>query len=206
MKKAMMIMVALVALISLLRLQGQKTETPVSVQAPAATAKPTPAEKKAELMDWDMDEAAAERAAEMANAVPQKPLTGKLSAIKLFLGLPQAYWEAESPHVNAKGYDELVAAGESVPKPEAFQYRQGKYLIGVWFDKKSGLAREVSIAPENLDEDLTLNEAKQIVASVGITKPPVKDRENAGWLNWNKQGQVSASFSDEHELFITVEK
>jgi hypothetical protein len=193
-------------------LASQSNTSAASATSTRSTESATPATSKSatandnELMSGNMDQDAAESAAEIANAVPQKPLTGKLSAIKLFLDLPQAYWEAESPHVNAKGYDALVAAGVSVPKKESFMYRQGKYLIGVWFDKKSGLAREVSIAPENLNEDLTLNEAKKIVASVGITKPPVKDRENAGWLNWNKQGKVSASFTNEHELFITVEK
>jgi len=154
---------------------------------------------KDELLDWDLDQSQAEEAAETAKtAVVQKPLTGSLSKIKLFLGQRMGAWQDVCPQLSDL---QLKNAEFQAEHPDRFDgkvtytFDAGRFDVAVWFDQKTGLAVEVSITTKNEDDNFTLKEAKQIAASVGLSKPPVKDVDNPGFLDWNKDSDpLSASF------------
>src|SRR4029077_10640425 len=93
----------------------------------------------------------------------------------------------------------------SLNNPSAYIFNAGRFLIGVFFDEKSGLPHEVQIS-EAKGKPLTVKEATQIATSIGLSKPPVKDVEDPSTLNWNKEGDpLSASFgTDRNDLTFTI--
>lgn len=129
--------------------------------------------------------------------IAQKPLTGNLAAVKLFLGQPLTVWKRAYPSIKP-----------SINNPSAYFVTSGRFIISVAFDEKSGLGNEVQISEANGKAPLTVKEATEIVTSIGLSKPAVEDVEDPKTLNWNKEGDpLFAHFgTDENDqiLYITV--
>jgi hypothetical protein len=127
--------------------------------------------------------------------IAQKPLTGALSSVKLFLGQPLTAWKKAYP-----------SAKPTLLNPNAYNFNAGRFLITVFFDENSGLPNIVAIAEAEGKAPLTVKEATQIAGSIGLTKKPVKDPEDPSYLNWNNEGDpLFAQFAtDDPNLTIKV--
>jgi hypothetical protein len=126
--------------------------------------------------------------------ITQKPLTGALSSIKLFVSQPLAAWKKAYP----SGKPTLL-------NPNAYNFNAGRFVITVSFDENSGLPKLVSISEAEGKAPMTVKEATQIADSIGLSKP-VKDAKDPSFLNWNNEGDpLFASFNkDDPALTIEV--
>jgi hypothetical protein len=124
-----------------------------------------------------------------ANLV-QKPLKGSLSKIYILLGKPLSDWEK----VYGSNYQTALI------NERAKNWEIGRFWITGDFTGDSAVATRVRIASKDGEPELTLAEAKQIVASIGLveSKP---DPDDSTFIDWGKQSDpISASFATDDRV------
>ena len=122
--------------------------------------------------------------------VNQKPLKGALSQVKILLGKPLDDWE--------KVYGSRYGSG--TVNARAKNWQVGCFWITGDFTGEPAVATRVRIASQDGKPDLTLAEAKQIVASVGLiaNKPDPDDKTFVDW--GNQRDPISASFATDDRV------
>ena len=100
--------------------------------------------------------------------ITQKPLSGNLSAVKLFLGQGLSAWMKAYP----SGKPTLL-------NPYAYNFSAGRFKTTVLFNEESGLPKIVVISAAAGKAPMTVSEATQIANSIGLAGKPVKDALSA---------------------------
>jgi hypothetical protein len=123
-------------------------------------------------------------------SINQKPLKGALSQIKILLGRPLDDWEK----ADGSRYE------SGTVNERAKNWQIGRFWITSDFTGEPAVATRIRIASQGGKPDLTLAEAKQIVASVGLfaSKP---DPDDKTFVDWGNQGDpISASFATDDRV------
>jgi hypothetical protein len=80
--------------------------------------------------------------------------------------------------------------------------RSSGLKVTVVFDAQSNLATQVSLAPKDDNQPMTLADSKKICASIGLTNAQ-KDNDGSGFYHWGQESDsVSTALSPGDELTI----
>jgi len=99
-----------------------------------------------------------------AAAIIQKPLKGELAPVKLALNQPLKVWQkllGNGNNIeNENGLDDIT-----------YRFNAGRFTVTVEFTGTSRLGTSARICSKEGEPELTLNEATQIMESLGLNEP-----------------------------------